>query len=304
MTNSVARAAVFAAATAVVLCAAPTSAVAAALPTPELSAVFEREGTVFGDRVVRYSWPRSDLHVRIGDVEVPAGLALGSWAGFTLTKDARGLMMGDLVLKETEVGAVMRELRAHGIAVTGIHNHLAGETPRVIYVHYEGAGDPVKLAKGLMATLGKTSTPLARPSPPASAGASPPPWVAEVEGTLARSGAYRAGVLGVMVPRADEIRMHGEAVPPAMGVANQLNFASVGDGRVASTGDFALLAHEVDPVIAALHEHRIEVTAVHSHTLDEEPRLLFLHWWAVGKPADVARGIKAALDKTNFERVR
>jgi len=304
MMNSLARAAALAAAAAVGLCAAPAIAVATALPTPELSAVFDREGTVVGDRVVRYSWPRSDLHVRIGDVEVPAGLALGSWAGFTLTKDARGLMMGDLVLKETEVNAAMRELRAHGIQVTGVHNHLAGETPRVLYVHYEGAGDPVKLAEGLMATLRKTATPLARPSPPASAGASPPPWVAEVEGALARSGGYRAGVLGVMVPRADEIRMHGEALPPAMGVASQLNFASVGDGRLASAGDFALLAAEVDPVIAALHEHRIEVTAVHSHMLDEEPRLLFVHWWAVGRPAEVARGIKAALDKTNYERVR
>lgn len=304
MTNRRTRAAVCALAVVAVVYAASGTAVAAVLSTPKISAVFDREGTVFQDRVVRYSWPRSDLHVRIGGVAVAPGLALGSWAGFTLMKDDRGLMMGDLVLQEPEVNPVMRELRAHRIRVTGVHNHLAGETPRVVYVHYEGAGDPVKLAEGFEAALQRTATPLARPLPQPQTTAGPPAWVAKVEGALKRRGAYRGGVLGVMVARADEIRMDGEALPPAMGVASQLNFASVGDGRIASSGDFALVAREVDPVIAALHKHGIEVTAVHSHMLDEEPRLLFLHWWAVGKPRDLASGLKAALDQTNYEKVR
>ncbi|MGH7863518.1 MAG: DUF1259 domain-containing protein [Candidatus Binataceae bacterium] len=303
MMNRAPRGAGRACLTVMVVSASLGSAAAAALPAPKISAVFDREGTIYGDRVVRYGWPRSDLRVRIGDVDVPPGVALGSWAGFTLTNDGRGLLMGDLVLIESEVDAVMRELRAQGIRITGVHNHLAGETPRVVYVHYEGVGDSVKLAEGLKAALEKTATPRNRPPPPPTV-AGPPPWVGEVQSALARRGAYRGGVLGFMVARADEIKMNGEAILPAMGVASQVNFASVGDGRVATSGDFALIASEVDPVIAALHAHHIEVTAVHSHMLDEEPRLLFVHWWAVGKPDAVARGLMAALVRSNYEKVK
>jgi hypothetical protein len=103
-------------------------------------------------------------------------------------------------------------------------------------------------------------------------------------------------VLQIGVPRRDAIRENGTEVPPSMGMATAINVQPAGQG-VAATGDFVLVADEVNPVILALQARGIDVTALHSHMLREEPRLFFMHFWAAGEPERVAAGLKDALAK-------
>ena len=254
--------------------------------------VFGQKAKVSGD-VQRYGWPRSDLHVTIHGVAVKPALALGSWAGFM-----GNMVMGDLVLKTTELDRVARELEGGGFEICAMHNHLSGETPRVVYLHYAGHGDPVTLAKTLKAALATTSTPM-------SSGGQPTPAVHsklfdEVSEVLApHKGTVNGPILAFAVPRAEEITEGGMTLPPAMGVATSVNFQTVGSDRVATTGDFVLIADEVNPVIRELQAKGIEVTALHSHMLRETPRLFFMHFWGVGAPRTIAEGIRNALGKMN-----
>ncbi len=280
-------------------------------PLAKVNAIFETKAQALPGAVYKYVWPRTDLTVKVGLVTVSPGLALGSWAGFIATTERRAELlsfpsrsvtmdkghvevMGDLVLLETEVDPVVRELQARGLKVTAIHNHLLGETPRLIYVHFMGAGDAVELAKALKAALEKTATPVGpRPQPPAASEPAPR-WVSEVEAALGRAGKFSNGILSVSVARAGEVKVGDIPMPPAMGLASAMNFQAA-DGQVASAGDLVLVAGEVNRVISALNAHGIEVTAIHSHMLDDAPHLFFLHYWALGSPAVVGEGLKAAL---------
>jgi hypothetical protein len=204
--------------------------------------------------------------------------------------------MGDLVLRDDEIEPVMAKLAEGGIAVTALHHHLLHETPRVYYMHIHGAGDAVKLAQAIRAAVGLTKTP-PPPASPSAPSASPVGFdTAGIAQALGHAGKLNGTVYQVSVPRPDTIREDQIVIPPAMGVATALNFQPTAGGKVASTGDFVLRAAEVDPVLRALHEHGIQVTAIHNHMLDEEPRLFFMHFWAVGDAAQVAQGLRAALD--------
>jgi len=272
-----------------------------AAPPPESG--WESVDKVFGSTgkdqpgdVRRYGWPRTDLHVHIAGVPVEPALALGAWAAFKKTGTGdEAVTMGDLVLLELEVEPVLGELEAGGFEILAIHNHLIGETPHVVYVHFHGHGDPAALARTLKAALAKTKTP-----PPGKTPAKP---TAEQEKTfeklqeaLGRKGTMAGTVLQVGVARAETIQDGGMEVPPSMGMNNPMNFQTV-DTRVATTGDFVLIADEVNPVIRELHAHGIQVTALHSHMLRENPRLFFMHFWAVGTPEKIGGGLKAALSK-------
>lgn len=258
--------------------------------------VFGQTGKDLPGEAHRYGWPRSDLHVTIGGVPVEPGLALGSWAAFKKTGPGdEAFTMGDLVLLEPEVERVLGDLEAGGFEILAIHNHLLGETPRIVYVHFHGHGDPAALAKTLKAALAKTKTP-----PP---GKAPPKPTADQEKTfeklqqaLGRKGTMAGTILQVAAPRAEPIQDGGMEVPPSMGMNNPMNFQIVG-ARVATTGDFVLIADEVNPVLRELRAHGIEVTALHSHMLRETPRLFFMHFWGVGTPGKIGEGLKAALSK-------
>jgi hypothetical protein len=204
------------------------------------------------------------------------------------------MVMGDLVLLENELTPVMKKLRAAGFDITAVHNHVLNETPRVIYMHYMGQGKAADLAKSLHAALAESKTPLDKPAPPAPA-AEPPAFVKTIEDTLGTKGRFAGGVLSFAIPRAGAITDHGMTLTGALGVAEAINFQEAGTGKVATTGDFVLTAEEVNPVISALEEHDVAVTALHSHMLTEQPRLFFMHFWAVGSTESVAAGIKAAL---------
>jgi len=249
--------------------------------------------------VHRFGWPRRDLHVRIGEVPVQAALGLGSWGAFVKTGHGdEAMAMGDLVLLESELTRVVAALQAGGIEISAIHNHLVNESPHVVYVHFSGHGDAAALAATLKQALAQTATPLAAAGPPAKLLPADERAFNTVQEVLGRKGALAGAVLQIGVPRAETIEENGMEVPASMGMATALNFARVGE-RVATTGDFVLIAAEVNPVIRELRSRGIEVTALHSHMLAETPRLFFMHFWGVGSPETIAGALKAALAKVN-----
>ncbi|MGE5344451.1 MAG: DUF1259 domain-containing protein [Acidithiobacillales bacterium] len=260
--------------------------------------VFGAQGKDLPGGVHKYAWPRTDLHVQIGGVTLDPALALGSWGAFLRSGSGDSAMtMGDLVLLEPEVTPVVTALESSGLEVTAIHNHLLNESSRVVYLHFSGHGDAVALAKGLRAALEKTKTPLSPPKPSAPTPAEEA-TLRRLQEALGRTGMMAGRVLQVGVPRAESITEGGMEIPPSMGMAIGMNFQAVGD-RVATTGDFVLLAGEVNPVIRELGAHGIAVTALHSHMLTESPRLFFMHFWAVNTPEKVGEGLKAALARVH-----
>jgi hypothetical protein len=259
--------------------------------------VFGKAGKDMPGDVRRYGWPRSDLRVKIGNVPLEPALALGSWGAFKRTgAGGEAVTMGDLVLLGSEVDPVIGELQTGGFEILAVHNHLIGEKPRVVYVHFHGHGDAEALAGTLRAALAKTKTPAA----PGKASAKPTgvqeKTFEKLQDALGRKGTMAGAVLQVGVPRAEPIQDGGVEVPASMGMANAMNFQTVG-ARVATTGDFVLIAEEVNPVIRELRNHGLEVTALHSHMLRESPRLFFMHFWGVGAPEKIGEGLKAALSR-------
>jgi len=205
------------------------------------------------------------------------------------------MMMGDLVMLDTEEPGVVSKLMELGLGVTAIHNHLVGEKPAVKFLHFSGSGDAVKLAGEIRSVLALTGTPLGAPA--AAAAGSGPDWSA-VEAVLGSKGKKSGAVISYSFPRKEELKESGMEMPPAMGMATGINLQMDGS-RAATTGDFVLLANEVNPVVKALTAHGINATAIHNHMLYDEPRLFMLHFWGVGDPGKLAEGLKAALDRTN-----
>lgn len=262
-----------------------------------------RAGSMQPGDVYKVGFPRTDLHVRIGNVVVKPTLALGSWVALKAVNDSDALLMGDLVLTEGELPQVMSKLQEGGIEQTAVHNHLLGESPRVLYMHIMGRGAPAKLAAAVRAALALTGTPLG-PSPTPTATPALGLDTTEIAKTLGFAGKVAGGVYQVGVPRLDTIQLDGMVVPPAMGVATAINFQSTGPGRAATTGDFVLTSAEVNPVMRALRDHGIVVTALHSHMLGESPRLFFMHFWANGDVTKLTDGLRAALDQMNVKKAQ
>src|SRR5919106_2359048 len=251
--------------------------------------------------VFRVGMPRTDLAGTVQGVPVNAGFALGSYAAFKQVGD-RAMVMGDLVLLDQEIPAVMSGLFSGGLEVTAVHNHLNEMSPHVMYMHYEGHGNAVQLAKALRQALSSSATPLGTPPTPPAA-ASPAIDTKQIEQALGRSGRdIGSGVFQVTVPRAEPITENGMRLLPAMGIATVLNFQAVSDGKAAITGDFVLIDKEVNAIAKTLRQYGIDVTAIHTHGLFDTPRLFYMHFWGVDAPAKLAQGLKAALDRTNSQR--
>jgi len=261
-----------------------------------LNTIFGKKGTVTGN-VYKITYPRSDLKVKVGDFAVAPGLALGTWVGIINMGD-HAMMMGDLVLLDAEVPKVISKLMEENLEITAIHNHLINEAPAVKYIHYHGEGDAVKLAQKIKAVLQVTATPLT--PPPAPTQAQTVDWT-KVTAILGTTGKQNGMLLQYAFPRNEKTMESGMEMPPSMGMATSINFQMDGN-HAAITGDFVMLADEVNPVIKALTENGIMPTALHSHMLHDEPRLFMMHFWAVGDPEKLATGLKAALDKTNSKR--
>ncbi len=259
-----------------------------------------RTGAMQPGGVYRFSMPRSDLAVTVQGVRLRPALALGSWIAFKAAGDG-AMAMGDLVLKETEVAPVMSRLQEAGIEQTAVHHHVLHESPRVVYMHVHGHGDPVKIAAGVRAAVALTSTPVqtsAAPPTPDDLGID----TTQIAATLGHGGRVNGGVYQLSVPRAETIKDNGIEIPPLMGLATAINFQPTGGGRAAIAGDFVMIASEVNAVIRALRQHGIEVTSLHNHLLNDEPRLFFMHFWANDDAVKLARGLRAGLDATNSQR--
>jgi hypothetical protein len=263
-----------------------------------VDSAFGRTGTMQPGDVRRYGMPRGDLKVTAAGVAIKPSFALGSWTAFK-AHTGGAVATGDLVLTESELGPVIAKLQEGGVEQTAIHHHITQESPRILYVHIHGHGDPVQIATTIRSALALTGTPAPTPPP-----ATPPPVdidTTAVTTALGHPGRANGGVWQVNVPRQETIRSGGMEVPPSMGLASAINFQPTGNGRAAITGDFVLLGSEVNPVIKALGSSGIAVTSLHSHMLDEEPRLFFMHFWANADAATLARGLKTALDLTKSQ---
>jgi hypothetical protein len=257
-----------------------------------------RNGAMQPGDVMKYSFPRSDLQVMAAGVALKPALALGSWVAFKRIAGGHVMAMGDLVLGEDEVRPVMRALQAGGVEQTALHNHVLHESPRVMYMHISAHGDAAKIAQTIRTALGQSHTPLGTPAAPAPATAIDLDTAA-VAAALGVAGKINGGVYQVSVPRKETIREAGNVVPPSMGVATAINFQPTGGGKAAITGDFVMLGSEVNDVIRALQEGGIDVSALHSHMLMEEPRLFFMHFWANDDAVKLARSLRAALSRTS-----
>ena len=283
------------------------SATAVPAAEPDWKAVEQalgKPGQLQDGDVFRVGMPRADLAVTVKGVPVKPGFALGSYAAFKQMGD-QAMVMGDLVLLDQEIPAVMSGLFSRGLEVTAIHNHLNEMSPHVMYMHYEGHGDAVQLATALRQALSASATTLGGPAAPPAAPTAGAPTLdtKQIEQALGRPGRdLGAGVFQVAVPRAEAITENGMPLLPAMGVVTVLNFQALADGKAAITGDFVLLDKEVNPVARTLRQHGVDVTAIHNHGLLDVPRLFYMHFWAVDAPAKLAQALRAALDQTNSRR--
>ncbi|TGS71536.1 DUF1259 domain-containing protein [Mesorhizobium sp. M3A.F.Ca.ET.174.01.1.1] len=275
------------------------------LAAPDWKAVAKalgKSGTEVSGGVYRVGLPRSDLKVTLDGVQLKPALALGSWLAFKSMGDHDAMVMGDLVLTEPEISPVMMKLVESGIGVTALHNHLQRAQPETMYMHVLGHGDPEKLAMALRSALQQSATPLSdAPASATSASNAIDLDTTIIDQALGRKGKVNGGVYQVSIPRAETIKDNGMEVPDAMGSAIAINFQPTGNGKAAITGDFVLIASEVNPVLKVLRESGIEVTAVHNHMLDDEPRLFFMHFWANDDVGKLAKGLKLALDQVHLK---
>lgn len=252
-----------------------------------------KKGSAMPGGVYRVGLARSDIKATLDGVELNPAFALGSWLAFTNAGN-HGAVMGDLVLLSTEVNPVMKKLEEGGIEITALHNHLLRNEPFTMYMHVMGHGDPAKLAATLHDALQESKTPLSD-SPAGAPPAALDLDTAAVDKALGHTGKANGGVYQLSIPRAEKVRDSGMEVPEAMGSAIAINFQPTGNGKSAITGDFVLTAKEVNPVLKDLRENGIEVTAVHNHMLNDEPRLFFVHFWAHDDTSKLLPGLRKAL---------
>ncbi len=274
---------------------------AAAVDWKAVEAALGKAGALQPGDVYKVSLPRTDLKVTVGSVQLKPALALGSWVAFKKMGNTT-MLMGDLVLTEDEVTPVMTKLQEGGVEQTALHNHVLHESPRVMYMHISAMGDAVKIAKAIHNALALTGTPFAAPASIQNSDLGID--AKQLDKIMAQSGKVNSGVYQFTIPRAEKIFEAGMEVPPSMGVATAINFQPTSGDKAAITGDFVLIASEVNPVIKALRDNGIEATALHSHMLDETPRLFFMHFWANDDAKKLARGLRAALDQMNIAKPR
>lgn len=261
----------------------------------QIASALGKSGTEMPGGVYRVGFPRTDLNVQVDGVDMKPALALGSWLAFKPISDQAVMVMGDLVLTEEEVNPVMTTLAKSGIEITAIHNHLLRNTPFTMYMHVSGHGDPGELATTLRTALANSKTPLTAPAGTAPAAPSIELDTAAIDQALGHKGKISGGVYQVSIPRAEAVKADGQEVPEAMGSATAISFQPTGNGKAAIAGDFVLEPNEVNPVLRALRANGIEVTALHNHMLDDQPRLFFMHFWANDDVGKLAQGLKAAL---------
>jgi hypothetical protein len=272
-----------------------SQALAADIDWSKVDTALGKTANVQGE-VHRYGIPRSDLQVTLDAVTIKPALALGGWVAFEPAKDG-SMLMGDIVLTENEITPVMTKLLQSGIEITALHNHLMRATPATFYMHIRGHGDPVKLATTVRAALAESKTPFAPPAATSGQTEKLDLDTDKLDQVLGAKGKVNGGVYQFSIPRREAVAENGMPVPPAMGTGIAINLQPTGSGKAAIAGDFVVTAEELNPMISALRENGIEVVAIHSHMLEEQPRLFFVHFWANDDALKLAKGLRSALDK-------
>jgi hypothetical protein len=213
-------------------------------------------------------------------------------------KDGTVMLMGDTCVREDELSAVEAEMHRQGLEITALHNHLVGETPKVMFVHLAGHGMAPDLARKVKALLARTKTPTGPRREEAEK--KKPDWSA-ITSVLGEPAESEGDIIEYGFRRRERLTMHGETLPStdALETAPEVKFQMLKGGRAVTYGEMILTADEVAPVFHVLVENGIEIEALHNHMTKEEPRLFFMHWWAVGKPETLARGVKAAIGRVN-----
>jgi Domain of Unknown Function (DUF1259) len=274
----------------------PAASQAADIDWKKVDTALGKTAAVSGE-VHRYGFPRSDLHVTLDGVTIKPALALGGWVAFA-PMHGEAMLMGDLVLLESEITPVMTKLLDGGVDVTAIHNHVLRGSPATFYMHVGGHGDPEKMAETIRSALSASKTPF---DPPTTSGGTAPAIdldTGKLDQIIGVKGTAVGGVYQFGVPRRQPVVENGMPVSAPLGGANAINFQPTGDGKAAITGDFLATGDEVNPLIRALRAGDIEVTAIHSHMLDEEPRTFFIHFWANDDALKLARNVRTALETT------
>jgi Domain of Unknown Function (DUF1259) len=257
-----------------------------------------KSGKVQPGGVYRVAFPRTDLKVSLDGVALRPGFALGGWVAFQ-PMGGGAMVMGDLVMTQDEINPVIRKLEEGGIEITAVHNHLLRAEPMTLYMHVQAHGDPVKLASAIHDGLALSRTPF---SPPPGSSTPANIDMIGIDKIMGYKGQDSGGIYQFGIPRAKPVTEEGMALSGPMGAAIGINFQPTGPDTAAITGDFVLLASEVNPVIGALQANGIEVTALHSHMLSEQPRLFFMHFWANDNALKLAKGLRAALDKVDVKK--
>ena len=256
-----------------------------------------KEGKLMKGDVYRIDLPRSDLQVTSQGVQIKPALSLGSYLAFKDMGDGNSMVMGDLVLTEDEYNKVISALQDGSISQTAVHKHLLDESPAIWWTHIQGTGDPVTMAKTIRSALDLTGTPFTESGSSGSEDTGLD--TSQLDQIIGHTGTTQGGVYKYSIGRADSVTEDGMELPPTMGVSTALNFQPTGGGKAAINGDFAMTQDEVQPVIEALRENNIQVVSLHNHMLNEEPRIFFMHFWANDDALQLAKGLRAALDKTN-----
>ena len=274
----------------------PALASAAEIDWKKVDAAMGKTGAVSGE-VHRYGLPRSDLQVTLDGVSIKPGLALGGWVSFA-PMHGEAMVMGDLVLLDAEITPVMTKLLDGGLDITAVHNHILRAQPATFYMHVGGHGDPEKMAAVIRSALSASKTPFDTPATTAGPAPAVDLDTAKLDQIIGVKGSANGGVYQFNVPRREPATENGMPVNTPLGGANAINFQPTGNGKAAITGDFLVTGNEVNPLIRSLRAGDIEVTAIHSHMLDEQPRMFFIHFWANDDAQKLARNVRTALETT------
>jgi len=261
--------------------------------------VFKADGET-GDGYFRVNLPREDLRVRIGADTLSPEFEFTSYLGFGLARGGNVFVVGEVILRQDEVAAAMSEAVRQNIGVTALHNHLIGEEPRIIYMHVHSEGLPESLATRLRAVFSKTGTPL-----PPSEREEPvrADWTA-IDAVLGKHSEAEGSVAEWEFARKESHTIGGIAVKSSglLETASEVVFQQLDRGRVANTGELYVLPQEVEPVVTTFQSGGIEVTAIHSHMINEQPVMYWIHWYTAGDGPTIARIVAAALSRTNSEQ--
>lgn len=286
-----------------IMCAStPVSAEDTTLDIEAIGRAAGTDATATADGVVRVGWSRDDVPVTIDGVAFPPAAGLGSWAAFKTLPGGKVMVMGDTVVFEDEITPAMDAAFAHGLEITALHNHFVFDRPPAYFMHVGGhADDPAVLARGVRSMWDAIKRVRAERKMPSDRNPDKQPEITgnydlpALDSILGEKGEVNGQVLKFTFERIG--RMHGVEFGASMGLSTWAAFSGNADHAVVD-GDFAMTADEVQPVMHALRAAGIHIVALHNHMIGEEPPYYFLHYWGNGDTADLARGLRRALDLT------